>query len=130
MKILHDFPAYRLIEPWRSYYADGDIIALPYHRDADRQRCDPIFRFFKFGSVAAYSAQCGHCPEARMAEARANGHELWWLGQQATIITSHKRPQTTHPLHAWGDTVRFHGRTFRIDPDNNGNAKLTEVEAA
>lgn len=131
-EVIHDFPAYKLIKPVRSYYTDGDTIALPYEANPARRtaRNSDLFRFFKFGSVAVFSARCGLCPEAALAESRQRGHKIWWLNQQATVITSHHRPQETHPLHEFGDEIRFHGRTFRIDPDHNGNAKLTEVEAA
>ena len=130
MNILYDFPGYRLIEPTRRYYTDGDIFALPYEADPARRtaRNADLFRFFTLGSVAAYAMEYGECPEAALADARERGHKLWWANQNATCISSPPPPQRTHPLHQWGDVIQFHGRRFRIDPAPNGNAKLVELE--
>jgi hypothetical protein len=131
MRILAEFPAYKLIEPTRPWYEDGDIIALPVESD----RYGPLYSFFTFGSVAGYAIRTGCCPEAEIARCRKNmvedkwgGHKLWWLNQNATVIHSGTYTQETRPLHQWGDMVRFHGRYFKIEPAPNGNAALKLYE--
>ena len=68
MKVLHEFPAYNLIEPARSYYSDRNVIALPYFTDPAKQAAKRLFRFFTFGSVAGCAIERGACPEAELAQ--------------------------------------------------------------
>lgn len=131
-EILAEFPAYKLIKPVRSYYSDGDIIALPHETKSH----GTLYSFFTLGSVAGYAIERGECPEAEIARCRRNmiedkwaGHKLWWANQNETVIHSGPHTQVTRPLHQWGDTIRFHGRSFRLDSDHNGNCKLVEVAA-
>lgn len=129
-EVIHDFPAYRLIKPVREWYADGDQIALPYEPDPARRtpRNETLFRFFTFGSAAGFAIKHGDCPEAGIANELRRGHSVWWLNQNATVISSPPVAKATRPLLQWGDEVRFHGRTFRIEPEANGNAKLVRKE--
>lgn len=131
MEILKEFPAYKLIKPVRSYYADGDIIALPH----ETRSHGTLYSFFTFGSVAGYAIKNGECPEEGMARCRKNmiedrsgGHKLWWVNQNSIVLHNGPVIKVTRPLHEWGDTVRFHGRDFTLEHDHNGNCKLVEVE--
>ena len=122
--ILHSYPGYDLKEPHKVFYRDGDVIAVPY---ATRSH-GTLYHFYTLGSVVGYALQYGEDPEASLARARANGHQLHWASLNGTCI-SDTRPavKPCYPLHAWGDVIDFHGRHFQLNPDYNHNAKLVEV---
>lgn len=134
MEILKEFPAYKLTKPMllpvlsgfgqlAAHYTDGQVIALPYETRSQ----GTLYSFFTLGSVVGDALLNCECPEAALARARQFGHTLWWANQNGTVLTSHKRAQEFHPLHEWGDAIRFHGRTFTLEHDHNSNCKLVEV---
>lgn len=132
MKILAEYPAYKLYEPRKNAagatpYQDGQVFAIPYQSRSHGE----LYDFFTLGSVVAYALKYSECPEKALARSRANGHDHWWASANAVSITAHKRDQEVRPMHQWGDIIQFHGRLFRLDPSPNHNCKLTlmgEVE--
>lgn len=120
-----EFPGYALSDA-RLYYADGDVIALPY----ETRTHGTLYTFHTFGSAAGYAIRYGECPDAAVAQERKRGNPVHWLNQRATVITAENRPKVTYPLQMWGDVVRFHGRKFQIVKDRySQNAILVEVES-
>lgn len=121
LKIVHEFPAYRLYEPKRwMHYKDGDVIALPY----TSMRGDTLFNFYTLGSVAGYAIKNSECPERALARARERGHPLWWANANAVCIHNGPHVQEQRPVFAWGDEIRFHGRMFKLEKAPNQNCKL------
>ncbi len=123
MNVLYTFPAYTITQPDEAReYVAGDVIAIPF----TTQRHGTLFRFYTFGSVEDYAAKYNEDTAAAVERAKTNGHELFWLSQNATIISDLRQPHETHPGHLHGDVVRFKGRRFRLDRAPNDNLRLVE----
>lgn len=121
--VMLDCAGYTLFDKTGCKFRHGDKIAIAY----ETKRHGTLHRFYNLGSVYGYASENGDDVEAAVERARGFGHKLFWAGQCATIITSHKRDKDTAALVKHGDIIKAFGKFFRIDPSPNDNVSLVEV---
>ena len=90
---------------------------------------------YRVGSVVGFDLEHGDCPFEGVAKAKARGHKLYWLNQEAASITAHRRePEVSYAIEV-GDIVRMHGKYFTVEFESPWEAKkrdphlkLVEIE--
>ena len=124
LKTIFECPAYRVLEN-RSFNKDGETLAVKF---------GDLYHTFTLGSVAGFAIERGECP----IKAIANNEEwkikdpytprpLWYAFGNGLMITSSKQAQKTHYGVEFGDTIVFHGRTFKIVESANQNLSLIHI---
>ncbi len=133
-KIIFECPAFEIIAPTytESYY---DTHVVPQFQAGDvfgmarkSSRGDTLYTFFTLGSVVSYALKNGQCPMRAVEQSKAHNHALHWASQNCVAITSHKEAKRTHCGLAMGDTIRFEGRIFTLNPAPNNNVELCEID--
>lgn len=84
---------------------------------------------FTVGCVVGYAVKNNDCPIEAIERAKKHGHEMYWLSQNASCITSHKQARKEYVEIATDDIVYFQGKLFKVYAQSNGNLGLEEVEA-
>ncbi|PYJ10797.1 MAG: hypothetical protein DMF06_05170 [Verrucomicrobia bacterium] len=121
--VLHDFPAYDVVEPIASAFRGmpvltaGDELAL----------ADSPMQHYKISSVASYALQNNDCPIEAVERAKANGHDLHFVFALGTVLTSHKRAKGRYIGIECGREYWFEGKVIRFEPAPNRNLKLVIV---
>jgi hypothetical protein len=77
-----------------------------------------------FGSVASYALENNECPFMAAERANTFGHELYWLNQSATVISSNPSTLPKRILLQPEDVVRFEGKLFTLQDAPNNNKSL------
>ena len=125
--IIADYPAYTILSPDRAKeWADGEVFAIAY----DTRHHGRLWNFYTLGCVEDYARSYGEDPAAAVANAKAKGHKLYWANANGVSLTAWKRAKETRVGFEYGDTLRFKGKTFRLDKAPNNNVNLTEIEEA
>jgi hypothetical protein len=132
---LHVFPAYK-IYALHEQMQNGQLVkVLPAKarvcvlRQTTRHGLLP--RIYQPGCVAECAVRYNECPIERMADAKAKGHDLYWLNESAVSITAWERPQETIFAIEVGDKVWYMGHYFEIQYANKyskDHLKLVEIE--
>ena len=89
---------------------------------------------YTLGSSASYALEYNECPFKAYEKAVKNGHECYWLNQDALSLTSDGRPApkakftiTAGDLADWV-VVYFEGKNFGIHAQPNNNLGLKEIK--
>lgn len=121
-KTIDTFRAYTIIAGGNTF-GEGEEFAIGH----DTPRHGRLYDFFRLGSVEGYAARYNEDPTKQIERAIAAGHDLYWANKRGTVISSHPQDHRTVRGINLGDIITFKGKTFRVDPANNGNVTLTEV---
>lgn len=84
-------------------------------------------RHFTPGSVVRYAQEYMECPIAAVERAVKNGHDLYWLNENAICISNSKCEQQQVVLLRDGTGVKFEGKTFTIRV-KGGRMKLEPLD--
>lgn len=121
---LADFPAYRIYQPYEGRkFRHGEVIAIPF----ESQRHGTLYHFFTLGTVAGYAIQNGEDPFPAVEDAKARGHDLYWVNANAVCLSARPIAKEHVPGFKFGDIIILQGHRFRLDPAANNNVKLVEL---
>ena len=124
-KIIDEKPAYTVYEG-KNYYADGDLIAVPY----ESINHGTMMRFYILGSVVGYAIQHGECPFESVEDSKKRGHELHFAFPKTSMLTRHAQDRFWGFHQPIGSVITFHGKQFEIRSAANNNITLRQVELA
>jgi hypothetical protein len=121
------YPAYKVFEREATSHGHVEIttndkLGLRHPRG--------FFRVYSPGSVASYALRYNECPIEAVADAKAKGHKLHWINQDASVLSSSSLPQEELVEVTIGMMVRFEGLIATIENDHNNNLKFVPVQAA
>lgn len=91
------------------------------------QRHGVLFDSFQLSGVGAYAAEYGDNEAERIARAKANGEDLFWLGKQGACITSGATVQELALQILPGQRIMFDGVLLEVRAAGT-NLKLDEVK--
>lgn len=115
-KIVHQLPAYNVFEgkSLREGYKPGDALYIKGRR-------------YTLGDCIDHAIRNCKDPIAAVERAQKNGHSVYWLYQQAPVLSS--SPYSQPPAFAVEpyDHIKYHGREFVVLPASNDNYDLEEV---
>jgi len=99
-------------------------------RDRDLLSCPEGLTTYTAGTVVSYALKSGDDPIKAVQLAEARGHQLAWLNQNASVLSSRGRGEPEHCIIIRpGDLIRMEGRTYRVKRGNNpGNLNLIRDE--
>jgi hypothetical protein len=124
--IVYSCAGYDIVAPDpRKVWKAGEEFAIGFQS----RHYGTLYRFYQLGSVVSYAMKNGSCPVAALDRARAHGHELHFAFALSTILSDPPQAKHENVGLAFGDTIKFEGRTFRLEPANNDNVKLVEVQS-
>lgn len=121
-KIIDEKPAY-IVHEGKDYYADDDLIAVPYESISH----GTMMRFYSLGSVVGYAISRGKCPFASVEKSKERGHELHFATPKSTTLTLHAQDQFYASYQPVGSVITFHGKQFEICKAANNNITLKEI---
>jgi len=134
MKTIADFPAVTIVD------VEQDVIEL------SRDDLDPFTTGMKFcvskettrhGTmypevrpycVAYYAQDYNEDPVAAEAKATERKHELYWINNCATSITSHERAKETRILLRPGQKIMMNGKLLQVRDKGWGHYGLIDAE--
>lgn len=73
------------------------------------------------GSVISYALKSNNCPLKAVERARSNGHDLYYIYANASVLSSSDSERVTKILIEEGDVVCFEGQLFTIKDTFNNN---------
>ena len=84
---------------------------------------------YTIGSVASYAIERNECPFKEYGRAVKNGHECYWLNQDARSLTSSGAlPPVAKYVITIGTEIYFEGKNFEIYAQPNDNLGLKEIK--
>lgn len=122
MTIIADYPAYTIVANDGREFKPGEEIAIPYQS----QRYGTLWNFFCLGSVASEAERYNENVNEAVERAKSFGHDLYYAFGLGVTLTAEPQAKKTVTGFNYGDTIRFAGKTFRIDRAPNQNVKLVE----
>ena len=124
-QIVEEFPAYVVVDRAPNPLTGAIEISVNDILGVARRG---YYGQYKAGSVASYALQYNECPLEAVANAKARGHNLYWINQQAVAITAWKQPQVKIVAVKPGQRVYFQGKFFELVKEPNDNIGLKSLE--
>lgn len=87
-------------------------------------------RKYNIGSVFTYAMRNGDCPLATYQRAKEFGHKIYWISQEATVVSDRNTAPREAVQVQIGQIVKFQGHFFIIvgAPNDNLDLKPFDVE--
>lgn len=130
-RIIHDYPAYDIIELEPSRYTH-DYPNLNKCGGIKLKAGDKLYNLstrgkHMIGSVASSALKDGECPYEARDRAERLGHESYFIFGLATCLTAHKRAKEQYIGVEAGQHIFFEGKHFELINTNNQNLGLKEI---
>lgn len=97
-------------------------------RDGDLLSCPEGLHTYTVGTVLGYCLRNGDDPVAGIDQARAHGHQLAWINQNAASISSSRRAPKVCIIIRDGDLIRLEGVAYRVKATHYHNLKLVRED--
>lgn len=104
-----EFPAVAYVAPTTNVVTPGQRVAVLFDTPFGE-----VWREFIVGSLAAFCRESNFDYAEQLACARQLGHEVFWFGACATVISAEKEPQRVATVFQFGDTVELEGVKLKI----------------
>lgn len=122
-ELIESFPAYDVFE--READRDGHVNITA--KDTLGLKSNKGFYWtYSPGSVVSYALDYNEDPIEAIQDAKSRGHQLHWINQNSTVLSSHARAKEKLVAVHIGMLVRFEGLIATIEKDHNNNLKFVE----
>ena len=130
--IIKSYPAYDVIKATtnedgvKALHADDKLVLRKENlNNPDYQHLNK----FMISSVASSALKNNRCPIKAIERAKTNGHDLHFIFELGSCLTSHKQAKKTYIEVSIDDRIYFEGRLFEIKAASNDNLTLKEIES-